>query len=314
MATVLGVVAILAVTWGLTPPPLASLPATPELPGDLDNYLARSESTAHSRFALIPQTDKRIRWQTPGEKTEWAVVYLHGFSATRQEIAPATEMIADRLGANLFETRLTGHGRAGGVMLETTAEDWLADAAEAIAIGHRIGDRVILMGTSTGATIVLAMAQHPLMQQVDSIILMSPNFAPIDPKSRWLTRPAGPLLARVLVGETHSFEARNAEQERYWSTTYPTASIIEVMRVVDRANSVASRHFPQDMLMLISPDDRVVSVQAAIDGFSRITARSKKTIEFTSSTDQMSHVLGGRILSPDSTEELVNVIVDYVMR
>ncbi len=314
MATVLGVVAIFAITWGLTPSPLASLPATPELPADLDDYLAASESAAHSRFPLIPETGKRIRWQAPGEKTEWAVVYLHGFSATRQEIAPATEMIADRLGANLFETRLTGHGRENGVMHETTADDWLADAAEALAIGHRIGDRVILMGTSTGATIALAMAEHPLMQQVDSIVLVSPNFAPADPKSRWLTRPAGPLIARILVGDTRSFEPLNAEQERYWSTTYPTASIIEVMRVVDRANSVASRYFPQDMLMLISPDDRVVSVQAAIDGFSRITARSKKTIEFKSSTDPSSHVLGGRILSPGSTEELVDVIVDYVLR
>ncbi len=314
MATVLGVVAIVAVTWGLTPSPLASLPATPSLPADLDDYVAASESSAHERFPLIPETGKRIRWQTPGEKTEWAVVYVHGFSATRQEIAPATEMIADRLGANLFETRLTGHGRAHGVMLETTADDWLADAAEAIAIGHRIGNRVVLMGTSTGATIVLAMAEHPLMQQVDSIVLISPNFAPFDPNSRWLTGPAGPLIARLLVGDTRSFEPLNAEQERYWSTTYPTASIVEVMRVVDRVNSVASRNFQQDMLMLVSPDDRVVSVQAAIEGFSKITARSKTTIEFTSSTDPSSHVLGGRIVSPDSTDELVDVIVDYVMR
>ncbi len=314
MATLLGVVAIIAATWGLTPSPLASLPATPELPADLDGYLDSRESQAHSRFPLIADTGKRIRWQARGEKTEWAVVYVHGFSATRQEIAPVPEMIADRLGANLFETRLTGHGRADGVMLETTAEDWLADAAEAIAIGHRIGDRVVLMGTSTGATILLAMAQHAQLRQADSIVLMSPNYAPVDPRSRWLTRPAGPLLARVLIGETRSFEALNAAQERYWSTTYPTASIVEVMRVVDRANSAASREFAQDMLMLISPDDRVISVQAATDGFSRITARSKQTVEFTSSTDPKSHVLGGRILSPESTDELVDVVVDFAKR
>lgn len=57
-----------------------------DLPENLDQYLAQSES----RFSnLIPNTEKTIIWTNPEKtKTPIAIVYLHGFSATRQESAP----------------------------------------------------------------------------------------------------------------------------------------------------------------------------------------------------------------------------------
>ncbi|MDD4273595.1 MAG: hypothetical protein PHG14_07705 [Desulfobacter postgatei] len=38
-------------------------------------------------------------------------VYIHGFSATRKETAPLSDLVAKTLNANLFYTRLSGHGR-----------------------------------------------------------------------------------------------------------------------------------------------------------------------------------------------------------
>ncbi len=157
---------------------------------------------------------------------------LPGFSATRQEIAPTAELVADALGANLFETRLAGHGRTTNAMQGVVAEDWLADAAEALAIGAKIGDRTILVGTSTGATLAMAMVGHAAMDNVEAIVMVSPNFAPQEPGARWLTRPLGPLLARIFIGETRSWTPKNEEQGLYWSTSYPMATVIEVMRLV----------------------------------------------------------------------------------
>lgn len=308
----LAVFALLAVAWTLTPAALSTAPPVVQLPDDVDAYLSSGETLAGREFPLIPGTEKRIRWHTPGVKTELAVVYFHGFSATRQEIAPATELIADRLGANLFETRLTGHGRQRGAMLDTTAEDWLDDAAEALAVGARIGERIVLVGTSTGATLALAMADHPSMQAVDTIVLLSPNFLPADPAARWLTRPAGPALARLIAGETRSWTPHNEEQARYWSTTYPTAAVIEVMRLVDRANSTAARKFAQHLLMIVSPDDQVVSTAAAIAAFEKASGLSKHLITVDSPGDPSNHVLAGRILSPESTGLVVDSIVDFV--
>ena len=90
---------LLLVGWASLPPTLALPGAVPELPDDLDSYLAARESAARREFGLIPGTESRIRWYDgPGSTTAISIVYLHGFSATRQEIAPVGEMIADRLG------------------------------------------------------------------------------------------------------------------------------------------------------------------------------------------------------------------------
>ena len=90
---------------------MAYEPATPVIPADIESYLAESEQRAGAGAPLIPGTEKRIRWSAGREPTDYAIVYLHGFSATRQELAPMLDRLADALGANLFETRLAGHGR-----------------------------------------------------------------------------------------------------------------------------------------------------------------------------------------------------------
>jgi esterase/lipase len=63
-------------------------------------------------------------WANPDKtKTPCAIVYLHGFSATRQETAPLSDLVAAQLGAYLYYTRLAGHGRGGEAMAEPYAND-----------------------------------------------------------------------------------------------------------------------------------------------------------------------------------------------
>ena len=180
-----------------TPPALVNAALAPELPENIETWLANNERQVTAQFALIPDTAKRVTWHgDPGARTPYAVVNLHGFSATRQETAPLAERVAAMLGANLFETRLTGHGHTERPMHAVQAEDWLADTAEALAIGARLGERTVVIGTSTGGTLALAMSSHDSADAVSDIVLISPNLQPSDGKAAWLTRPAGPLLAR----------------------------------------------------------------------------------------------------------------------
>ena len=74
------------------------------------------------------------------------------FSATRQETAPLSELVSQALGANLFYTRLTGHGRTGSALACARVNDWLNDVVEAYEIGRRLGKKVIMIGCSTGGT------------------------------------------------------------------------------------------------------------------------------------------------------------------
>ncbi len=87
-----------------------------QLPENLEQYLSQSESRYPD---IIPGTEKALVWaDAPGQQTEFAIVFLHGFSASRQEIAPIPQTLAQQLRANLFLTRFTGHGRGSEAMAE----------------------------------------------------------------------------------------------------------------------------------------------------------------------------------------------------
>ena len=307
------VLAIVVVAlWLLTPPTLGAAPSTIDLPNDLDSWLRETESGADSLYGLVPGTEKRIRWIEPGARTPVAVVSLHGFSATRQELAPLADIVAGALGANLFETRLTGHGRQRMRLEDVQAEDWIADAREALAVGEAIGERTVLIGNSTGATLALAMLGDEAMRNVETIILVSPNIAPSDPAAQWITRPGGPILLRLMAGESISWEALNEQQEIYWTTTYPSAATVEVMRLADRAKALLSRPFDQQVLMLVAPADQVVSPTAAIEAFEAMESPRKTLVEFTDSEDPKHHILAGDIVSPGTTEVVSEMIVEFV--
>lgn len=304
---------LVLVGWWSTPPRLAAELDVAALPDNLDAWLAAREAAVHAEFGIIPGTEKRISWNgTPGERTRYAIVYLHGFSASRVEIAPVPERLARTLGANLFETRLAGHGRETARLEDIPAEAWLADAAEALAIGAAIGDKVILMGVSTGATLAVALADHKLFANVDSLVLISPNFGFDDPAADWLTRPFGPLIARATVGEYREFEPLNDVQERYWTTRYPTAALIEMLRLLDLAlERVDSVTVPR-ALLVYSSKDIVVSPGKYLNVFERLPVPAKERYEITETSDPAFHVLTGDVLSPASVPATVSRIAGFL--
>jgi esterase/lipase len=298
----------------IAPARLSNNALAPNIEGDLTNWLEQSESRANADEALIPDTAKRIRWyqEKRNSKTRYSIVYLHGFSATRQEIAPVGTMVADAIGANLFETRLAGHGHLQHPLEDVRAEDWLDDAVEALTIGAMIGERVIVMGTSTGATLALAMVGHPSFEAVSTIVLLSPNFAVQDTKAEFLTWPGGPQLAYLVAGQTRSWTAQNKLQARYWSTTYPMAAAIEVMRLVKYVRGRLPLQLEQSVLTIYSPADTVVDIDWIVRGFEQLDSPRKELVEMAGSEDQSNHVLAGDIMAPENNEPISALITGFV--
>jgi len=73
----------------------------------LDNIIAEKES----QFPLKPDNQARIVWDdTSHQMTEYAIVYLHGFSASQMEGNPVHRDIAKKFGCNLYLSRLSDHG------------------------------------------------------------------------------------------------------------------------------------------------------------------------------------------------------------
>lgn len=261
---------------------------------------------------VIPGAEARV--SKVAERTPWVVIALHGFSATRQETAPLAETVASQLNANLFEARLSGHGLVDKPMDGVMAEHWLADAMSALETGMRLGERIVLIGTSTGATLATAMLDQAIAEHIDTIVMISPNFAPNDPKASWATRPGGPLLAQLLVGDERCWEPRNEMQARYWSTCYPTAAGIEVMRLVDYANRQLPAEISQRLLVFYSNDDKVVSAEAIRGAFDAIESPRKQLVEVPDAADTSKHVLAGDILSPNTTQRIADTITEFILR
>jgi len=290
----------------------AVTPVRPEV--DLADWVARREAEVPG---IRPGDQKAVEWADTAvpSNTPLAVVYLHGFSADRHEIAPVAEEVARALGANLFLTRLRGHGRDGGAMAEATAEDWLQDTEEALTVGGRLGTRLVVIGTSTGGTLALwAAAQERWRDRLAAVVLISPNLGPRDGSADMLLWPWGGLLARLAVGEERCFEPLNAGQERHWTTCYPTSALLPMMALVDHVRRMDPAEIRAPVLVLYSPEDQVVDAQATEALFPRLGSDRKEMVAVEGSDDPAHHVLAGDIVSPSTTESTVLRIVEFVRR
>ena len=268
----------------------------------LDAWLAQREATVP---ALRPHCAKHIRWaQTAGEVTEVALVYVHGFSATHQELRPLPDMIADKLGANVYFARLAGHGQDGPAMGRPTLDDWRADVAEAIEIGSRLGRRVVVMGCSTGCTLLAAeLATAP---RVEAVIFVSPNFGLTHPIARQLLKlPKVRTWGHKLIGNERSFPTHSAAHAAYWTPQYPTGAVYTMSDAVEAARAADLSRIAAPVYVAMNNADQVVSPRRT----RQTLARWGGTVVFdevtqTARDDPMGHIMAGDIFSPDQTAPL----------
>jgi alpha-beta hydrolase superfamily lysophospholipase len=282
-----------------------------DIPADPEGWITAREQ----QFTDIrPGDGKRILWAgAKGAKTPLAIVYIHGFSAGPAEIRPVPDEVARNLGANLFFTRLAGHGRDGKAMALASAEDWLFDMAEAMAIGRRLGDRVIVMGTSTGGTLAALAATDPALNGgLAGTVLISPNFGVHAPAQWMLDAPFIESWGNSVAGETRSFTALNAEQARHWTTEYPTAALYPMARLIRAARAADYGQVTTPALFLFSPADQVIDpdrIPPVIDAWGGPTQVELR--EMQGDDDPYSHVIAGDILSPGQTEAVIEIITDW---
>jgi len=301
----LALIAVLAIN---TPARLNYSPTVTE-DRSLEDYLVEPVSL------LVAGTEKQLTWHADTvTKTEWSVVALHGFSASRQETAPLAELVAKNLGANLYETRFASHGLKENGLVDIKAEEWLDDVADALTVGDMIGEKIVVFAVSNGAALALAMLDHPTVQSADALILLSPNFGPADPKVMWATYPGGPLLLRLVAGSTRSWDAQNEQQEIYWTTSYPMQTIVEVIRVVDRAIRKIRTVAAPRIQLIYSPDDKVVSISALKSAYVALNSPHKEIVEVSEYGNPYAHIIAGDIISPDNTVPLSARITDFVLR
>ena len=267
--------------------------------------------------ALVPNLregcEKQVIWaDKPNQKTPISVVFIHGFSASAGELRPLPDIVAKGLGANLFFTRLRGHGQDGAAFGAAKFDEWLSDTIEAFEIAQTIGDRVVVIGCSTGCTLAaLAMAKG---QKPMAAVFVSPNFGLRHKIGQFLLDlPGIRHFGHLIGGKTRSFPVLNELHAQYWTTSYPVSAVYPMRDAVIAARRIDHAQIKTPVLFALNDDDQVISPKAA-KSVMRKWGGPMHHIPLiqTADDDAMGHVMAGDVFSPNQTEPLAQQILDWL--
>jgi pimeloyl-ACP methyl ester carboxylesterase len=284
-----------------TPVYKKDLPAVPSDPASLESFVRRNESM----HKIKPDNEARILWydDSSKQKTAYAVVYLHGFSASQEEGDPVHYQFAQKFGCNLYLSRLAGHGiDTSEPLLGFTAESAWNSAKEALAVGKNLGEKVIIMATSTGGSLALKLAaEYP---QIAGLILLSPNIAINDPNAWLLNNHWGLQIAKLVRGKYNHARDTSALYAQYWYSKYRIESTVQLEELLESTMKESTfKKIKQPVLMLYyysdeKHQDPVVRVSAMKRMFSQLSTSDslKRAIAVPRAGD---HVIGSWIKSND---------------
>lgn len=284
-----------------TPKYTTDLPSVPANAAALEQYIKTNEA----KHKLKPDNEARILWLNDSlkQQTEYAVVYLHGFSASQEEGDPVHYEFAQKFGCNLYLSRLDAHGVDTTEPLGNfTAEGVWSSAKEAYAIGKQLGKKVILMSTSTGGTLALKLAAE--FPEIAGLILLSPNIAINDANAWLLNNHWGLQIAHLVTGKHRTVSDTTALYAQYWNNRYLTTSLVQLEELLESTMKQSTfKKVTQPTLLLYyfkddEHQDKVVKVSAMKRMFTQLGTPEnlKRQVAIPNAGD---HVLGSYVKSKD---------------
>lgn len=295
------------------------LPTIPSEPAALEKYISEIESV----HKLKPDNEARIVWANDSskQKTEYGIVYLHGFSASQKEGDPVHRNIAKEFGCNLYLSRLAEHGiDTVEQLIHLTADEYWESAKQALAIGNQLGKKLILMGTSTGATLALQLAAN-YPDRVAALILLSPNIAINDPNAWILNNHWGLQIARWVKKSNYVVSSDDRPiYKQYWNKPYRLEGAValeELLETTMNKETFEKIHQPVLLLYYYQDDhhqDDVVKVSSMLTMFDELgtteALKRKKAMP-----NAGNHVLASPIKSGDApgVENEIKLYMEQVL-
>lgn len=287
---------------------------------ELDGYLATKEQKVGN---VKPGNAAKVLWVSDHkyQKTPYAFVYLHGFGASHREGEPIMSKLSEAFGANVYMSRLEEHGldRENGYEY-LTPESHLASAENALAMGKLLGEKVVLVSTSTGGTLSLHLAAKDA--DIAGLIMYSPFIGLFNPMMEKIIEPGGKEFFVAQAGGEIQKQAREPEVAKYWSTNYHVNGYVSLISMLKQ--TMVSETFEKVKCPVFmgyyykneEEQDKVVSVAAMLEMFDQLgtPASDKLSMAFPNTAN---HVIGCDLRSRDWSsvyEETVTFINDVIQR
>ncbi|MDX1769051.1 MAG: alpha/beta fold hydrolase [Arenibacter troitsensis] len=276
----------------------------PAMEADLTKLQNSISEKERLNTKIKANNEAQILWYNSiPRKTEYSILYLHGWSASHEEGAPLHRELGQRYGANVYLPRLEGHGiQEEQAMLHLTATDYFESSKEALAVAKQIGDKVIVMGTSTGGTLALYLAQGD--KDIAGLLLYSPNIRIYDPSAFLLSGPWGLEIAKTIMDSDFYESEADSLKQSYWTTKYRVEALTQLQALLDETmKPEVFQHIDQPTFLGYyykneEEQDKVVSVPALLEMYEELGVDSslKRKVAFP---EVGNHVMTSYITSKD---------------
>ncbi len=210
-----------------------NLPSISTSIGTIENYVKQNDEG----LKLKTDNESRIVWYNDSvhERTDYCLLYLHGFSASWYEGYPANVEFAKHFGFNAYLPRLADHGIDTTEALINMTPDRLWESAKnALMIARSLGKKVIIMSTSTGGTLSLKLASD-FPEYVDALIMYSPNIRINNGAAFLLSKPWGLQIGRKATGGKYRITNEDFQSKdcQYWNCKYRVEALVYLQQLVD---------------------------------------------------------------------------------
>lgn len=232
------------------------------------------------------------------------------------ETEPVTSIVAENIGANVFFTRLKGHGHYQLSSQENVKlSDWLYDAAEALEAGKKTGEKVIVISCSSGAPLAAWLCSN-YPSQIHAAVMISPNFSPADKRANIISYRWGPLLARLIEGEVAGDNeiVISPEHAAGWSYIYRTEMLFPMIALLEKASEIDYSAIEIPLMVFYSEEDKIVDHDATRKVFEMWGSGSKQLVKIENPGDRNSHIIAGDIFSPATTSFAAKKITEFLTR
>ena len=210
---------------------------------------------------------------TRGAASDHVVVIFHGMGTCPQQFADFAQMLMGR-GANVLLVRLPQHGLADRLTdapANSSAEQALAEAGHWVDVAHGLGEKVTVLGFSSGAGIAAHLAAT--RGDIDRAVIVAPLVG-VQALPAAGTRPIS-TLARLLPNWWGWFNPSLKEKVEGPTYTYPryaSRALAEYLRIGLKGVELASARSPvtTDIRVVLNGSDEVVRNEmgrALVDGW-----------------------------------------------
>ncbi len=285
----------------------------------MDSFVAKQEAP----FDIKPNNESQIIWNDSSkQKTEYSILYLPGFTASQGEADPIHKNIAKKFGCNLYLARLYGHGLKDTLLAleDFSVDNYWETTKNAFAIAKKLGNKVIIMSTSTGGTLSLKLAAE--YDDIAAQVMMSPNIALADGNAWLLNDPWGKQIAKMVKGgETFYSTRQDSIYKNYWTHRYHVNGAVQLEELIETSmtNNVFKRVTEPICMLYYYKDeqhqDNVVSVPAMKKMFEQVATTNNLKQQFAIPNAD-NHVIGSYIQSKDiiTVEEKITTYLSSIIR